>query len=313
MKNNNQLHLVLGGTGAIGQAVIKELQKRNLPLKAINRSKKIEGIETINIDLMNKEKTQKAIPGASHVYLCIGLPYNSKIWKTQWPIIVENVIDACSLAKAKLIFLDNIYMYGPAPLGIPFDESESQDPQTRKGKVRKKIADMILEAHKTNKIQAVIGRSADFYGPNAKNSSLYIGFLQGILKGKNPQWLNKPDQEHTYAFTTDIGRALVELALDESTYGEVWHLPVGGKITIEEILKITNKELGTNYKISYMPGSLMAILSLFIPIVREVKEMSYQFDNTYDMSYMKFQKRFPDFKVTDYTKGIQEMIKSFSE
>lgn len=172
---------------------------------------------------------------------------------------------------------------------------------------------MILEAHKTNKIQAVIGRSADFYGPDAKNSSLYIGFLQGILKGKNPRWLNKPDQEHTYAFTADNGRALVELALNESTYGGVWHLPVGKKITIEEILKITNKELDTNYKISYMPGFLMAILSLFMPIVREVKEMSYQFDNIYDMSYTKFQKRFPDFKVTDYTKGIQEMIKSFSE
>jgi nucleoside-diphosphate-sugar epimerase len=313
MNNNKQLHLVLGGAGAIGQAVIKELQKRSLSLKVIERSKKIEGIETINIDLMDKEKTRKAIIGATHVYLCVGLPYDSKIWKTQWPTLIQNVINACSLAKAKLIFLDNIYMYGPAPLSIPFDELESQDPQTRKGKVRKTIADMILEAHKTKKIQAVIGRSADFYGPNAKNSSLYIGFLQRTLNGKNPQWLSKPNQEHTYAFTTDNGKALVELALNDSTYGEVWHLPVGKKITIEEILKIINKELNTNYKISYMPKFLLAISSFFVPILKEVKEMLYQFNNTYDMSCKKFQKKFPDFKVTDYKKGIQEMIKSFSK
>jgi len=310
-QNNKESHLVLGGAGAIGQAVITELLKRNLSVKAIERSKKIKGIETINIDLLDVDKTKEAIVGATHVYLCVGIPYDYKIWETQWPKIVENVISACSLAKAKLIFFDNVYMYGQPPLSIPFNEEENQKPQSKKGKVRKIIADKILHAHESNKIEAVIGRSADFYGPNAKNSSLYISFLQRVLENKNPQWLGKPNQKHTYAFTLDDSKALVKLALNNSTYGEVWHLPVGEKITIEELLKIINKKLNSDYKISYMPRFLLILLSFFVPILKEVKEMLYQFDSTYDMSWSKFHRKFPDFKVTSYEAGIKEMIDSF--
>jgi len=313
MKNNKQLHLVLGGSGAIGQTVINELQEKGLSVKAVERSKKVKNIETIQADLLNFEETRKAILGVTHVYLCVGLPYNSKVWIKQWPILVKNVIDACSEVKAKLIFFDNVYMYGKPPLSNPFNEEEKQNPQSTKGKVRKIIADMILEAHKSNKIEAVIGRSADFYGPNAINSSLYINFLQKILENKNPGWLGRANQEHTYAFTKDNGRALVELALDDSTYGEVWHLPAGEKIKIEQVLDIINKELNSDYKISFMSRFMLNILSFFIPILKEVKEMLYQFDNTYNMSWDKFNKKFPDFKVTSYEKGIVEMIQSFKK
>ena len=250
--------------------------------------------------------------GATHVYVCVGLPYNSKIWQEQWPQLINNVIDACSQTNAQLIFFDNVYMYGPPPLSIPFDETHPQIPHTKKGKVRKIVADLVLDAHKTHKVQAVISRSADFYGPNAKNSPLYIGFLERILQGKNPQCLGKANQEHTYAYTLDSGKALVELALDDSTYGQVWHLPVGRRITNEKVLEIINNELHTNHKISYLPKTLLWPVSLFVPIIKELKEMLYQFDNTYEMSWEKFHKKFPKFKPTDYKKGIQEMIKSFS-
>ena len=261
---------------------------------------------------MDAKSTVEAITGASYVYLCIGLPYDSKIWTKNWPIIVENVINACQATNAKLIFLDNIYMYGPAPLNVPFNETHLEKPQSVKGVVRKKIADMILDAHKNNKIKAVIGRAADFYGPNAKNSSLYISVLDRILEEKNPQWIGKPGQKHTYAYNLDIGRALVLLAIDDSTYGEVWHLPVGEKITIEKIIDLVNLEVQKNYKISFMPRILLKILSLFIPILGEVKEVIYQFDSTYDMNFDKFKTKFPSFQVTSYKDGLSATIKSFS-
>lgn len=309
--SKEQRHLVLGGAGAIGQATIAELKNRGLQVQAIERSKRADGVETINADLLDRKRTVDSIHGATHVYVCVGLSYKSKIWQEQWPQLINNVIDACSQANAKLIFFDNVYMYGPPPLSIPFDETHPQTPQTKKGKVRKIVADLVLDAHKTRKVQAVIGRSADFYGPNAKISSLYIGFLERILQGKNPQGLGKANQEHTYAYTLDNGKALVELALDDSTYGQVWHLPVGKMITNEKVLEIINNELHTNHKISYMPKTLLGPISLFVPMINEVKEMLYQFDNTYEMSYEKFHKKFPNFIPTDYEKGIQEMIMSF--
>jgi len=306
-----QLHIILGGSGAIGSAVINELKSRNLKIIAVERTKKVIGTETINADLLNLKSFSNAVKGATHIYLCIGLPYNSTIWQRDWPQIMNNTIQVCKENNIKLIFLDNIYMYGPTPLAIPFDENHPQKPKTRKGLARKKTTDLLIDAIGKKEIQAVIGRSADFYGPNAVNSPFYIVFLEKMLKGKNPQWLGKKDVKHTYAYTEDNARALVMLALNESSYGQVWHLPVEKPVSIQDILDIFNKKLNKNFQISYMPRILLNFLSLFVPILKEAKEMIYQFDNEYIMSDQKFRNKFPEFKSISYNNGIEIMINSF--
>lgn len=309
----NQLHTVLGASGATGRAVIQVLQNRNLTVRAVERSVKIKGVESIKADLLNSEQTKNAIQGSTYVYLCVGLPYRSDIWLKDFPHLMQNVIDACVATNANLIFFDNVYMYGVPPLAIPFDENHPQNPITKKGIARKQTADLLLKAIKENKLKAVIGRSADFYGPYAVNSPFYISFLDRMLIHKTPQSISKSGIKHTYAYSNDNGKALVELALTPSTYGDVWHLPVGDPIIIEEVLAIFNKELGTNYKISFLPPLMRKILSLFIPVLKEAGEMVYQFNDEYIMSFDKFKKQFPDFKVTPYEQGIKEMINSFKE
>lgn len=308
---NNELHVVLGASGAIGQAVVAELKLKNLKVRAVERRKKIADVETVNADLLDLDQTVKAIKGSTHVYLCIGLPYRSKVWLEEWPRIMENVIAACESVKARLIFLDNVYMYGPVPLKAPFDESHTQYPTSHKGKARKRIAIMLMEAHDAGRVKAVIGRSADFYGPFAVNSPFYISFLERMNEGKNPQSLGRIDVKHTYAYSLDIGRALVALALDEKTYGQVWHLPVSEPVTVKEVVSKFNKVMGTSYKVSMMPRFLLSILSVFIPLLKEAKEMVYQFDYPYMMSYRKFQNHFPDFKATALEDGIKAMVESF--
>ncbi len=223
---------------------------------------------------------------------------------------MQNVIDACEKAQAKLIFLDNIYMYA-SPLPVPFDESTPQNPNSKKGKARKQTADLMIKALRDNKIKGLIGRSADFYGEGAVNSPFYISFLERMLQDKGPQTLVSADIEHTYADVLDNGRALVELALNDDCYGEVWHLPVGEPITTNGMLAIFNEKLGSNYKVSVMPPLLKKILPIFIPIIKEAKEMEYQFEQKYVMSDNKFRKRFPNFKVSSYQDGVNRMVEWF--
>lgn len=308
-----ELHVVLGGSGAIGTAVIKALQEKGKSVRAVERKKQVKGVETVFADLLNLQDCQKSIKGATHVYLCVGLPYSSKIWLKDWPRLMQVVIEACSLEDAKLIFLDNIYMYGPAPLQVPITEEHPQDTTTKKGIARKKTANLLIEAIESKKIKALIGRSADFYGPNAVNSNLYIKFIENILKNQNPQFLGKKGFKHTFSYSLDNGRALVELALDESAYGEVWHLPVGKPITIDEVVEIINKILNSNFKVSYLPRPLLNLISLMIPIIKEAKEMIYQFDSEYLLSDRKFFNKFPNFKVTEYETGLNEMLESFKK
>jgi nucleoside-diphosphate-sugar epimerase len=308
---DSKLHLVLGGSGAIGRAVIKELLKRGLPVKAVERSKTVEGTETIKADLLDLIRTKEVIHGAGFVYLCVGLLYRSKYWRENWPRLMKNVIQACSESKSKLIFFDNWYMYGPPPLPVPIVENSPQSIQTKKGLVRKETADILLKAHKNGSVKALIGRSADFYGPTSLNSGLYVNILKRMLEGKNPQWIGDPKTKHTYAYINDDGQALVDLALDESCYGEVWHLPVEKPTTTYAMLDLFNAELGKTYKLSVMPKPMLKILSIFIKDLKELDEMSYQFEYDFVMSDKKFRSHFPQFKTTSYNIGVKEMVDSF--
>lgn len=224
---------------------------------------------------------------------------------------MKNLIEACSKNEAKLIFFDNVYMYGPPPLPVPFAENCQQNPTTKKGRARKETVDLLLAARKAGKIKAIVGRSADFYGLRAVNSPFYISFLDRMLLGKAPQSMARAGIKHTYAYSEDNGRALVALALDDTAYGEVWHLPVGDPINTDKVVNIFNKNLGSSFKASYVPPFILNILGLIIRPLKEVTEMQYQFNTPYIMSFDKFKGKFPDFEVTSYDDGIKEMITSF--
>ncbi|MEO1217264.1 MAG: NAD-dependent epimerase/dehydratase family protein [Bacteroidota bacterium] len=304
------MHTILGYKGAIGQAVLRDLQSRNLKHRLVSRSANAKIPLEVKADLRYAKETEIAIKGSDFVYLCIGLPYNHKVWEKEWPIIMNNVIDACIRYEAKLIFLDNIYMYSHN-LPIPFDEKTLQQPKSKKGKVRKRISDIFVDAYSNRGLNGLIARSADFYGKGAKNSVFYLSFLDRILDGKRPQLLSVGNVKHTFANVDDNARAMVELALCECCFGQVWHLPVGPLITMNEVLELINDVLNTNFETSVMPNSLKKILPYFIPNLREPLEMQYQFEAKYEMNFNKFKKQFPNFKITPYKEGIRETINWF--
>lgn len=310
---DKSLHTVLGATGGVGSAVVAALNKKGLPIRVVERTKTVPGFEVVKADLLDAAQAQRAIEGSSFVYLCVGLAYNIKVWERDWPVLMQNVMDACTKTGAVLIFLDNVYMYGPAPLQVPFDENHPQNPTTRKGKFRKGLADGLMQQIASGKLKGLIGRAADFYGPGAPNSVFYISVLERMLKGKAPQSIAKPCVPHTYAYNLDLGRALVELALDETCYGQVWHLPVGEPLTVEDIADLLNRELGTQYKLSYLPGFMIKILSLFVTPIREMGEMLYQFNQPYIMSFEKFRSHFPEFGVTPHEEGVKALVGYFKE
>ncbi|GGH75585.1 NAD-dependent dehydratase [Phaeocystidibacter marisrubri] len=306
----SQLHTVLGARGASGRAVLNELHARNLPTRAVTKSSSIPNVETTHADLLSASSTLEAVRGSSHVYLCIGLPYDIKVWSAEWEIIMSNVIEACATIRAVVIFLDNIYMYAP-PLPLNFSEETPQNPSSKKGAIRKRTATLLTSAIESGKVQGVIGRSADFYGPGTTNSMLYVSFLQNMLAGKRPIALSNTSIPHTWANVNDNARALVDIAIHEDCHGEVWHLPVGEPITYRQVLDVFNRQLGTHYSLSQVPKFALSLLSFFSTPIREVAEMRYQFDQPYVMSWEKFHKRFPAFQTTSTERGISEMIASF--
>ena len=297
-----EMHVVLGARGAVGSAVDAALQQRRMNVHAVGRG---------DADARDPAALRSHIAGASHVYLCLGLPYAAAVWERDWPAVMASVLDACTEAGVRPVFLDNTYMYGPPPLAVTITEDHLQQPVTRKGLARKRTADLALAAHREGRVRVVIGRAADFFGPGARNSPFYIRFLENILAGRPPQTLMPLGPRHTYAYTPDLACALVRLALDEPAYGDVWHLPAGPAVTVEEMADLFRHETGRDFRVSYLPPVMARLIGVFSPVVKEVNEMGYQFRSDYVLDWGRFAARFPEFETTPADEGVRAMVGSF--
>ncbi|MGX6646318.1 NAD-dependent epimerase/dehydratase family protein [Maricaulaceae bacterium MS644] len=293
------MYVILGGRGAVGQAVCEALDVEGHAYAAPSSR---------DADACDADALTRACDGADAIINCIGLPYTSKIWRRDWPKVAEATVSAAERTGARLIFLDNIYMYGPAPLQVPITEDHPQKPPSKKGRARKATAKILMDAHAAGRAQVTIGRAADFYGPGAVNSLLYASFLERMMQGKKPQLLMTPQARHTFAYTPDIARALIRLAGDPGAAGRAWHLPVGPATTADDWLGRFNRALGTDLHASYLGTAASRLLGAFIPLVREVHEMRYQFDSDYIFSDADFRARYRDFETTTYEDGAERTV-----
>lgn len=303
------LHTILGANGNIAQIVSYELNTKGIKVRQFSRNpKKVnESDELASGDLLDSLAVNNAVSGAEVVYLLAGIRYSGKIWEEEWPIIMRNTLEACISNHAKLVFFDNMYSYDPKEVGHLTEESPMK-PESRKGKVRKEILDMLWEAVKTKKLTALVARAADFYGPGASNSFLNELVIKRMKSGKAPQWLYSGDKKHSFTYIPDAGKATAFLAMQEDSWNQSWHLPTDPSFpTGKEITAILNKELGTNFKLQVMPSWLVALLGLFMSIMKEIRELKYQTAEDYCFYSTKIEKKY-GLKYTPVKQGLRESI-----
>ena len=225
---------------------------------------------------------------------------------------MQEVINSCIRNNAKLVFFDNVYMYEKP--SIPFmTETSPINPPSEKGKVRQQIREMILKEAEKGKLTALIARSADFYGPENKNSSLTIMVADNLMKGKKAQVFGNPDKIHTYTYTPDAAKATAVLGNTHDAYNQEWHVPTTKeKVTVRRWIELIAKELDTEPKIQNVPAWMINILGVFVPIMREFPEMIYQYEQDYIFDSSKFEKRF-GITSTSPEEGIKRLVESLKE
>ena len=308
------MQTILGANGTIGSLMAKELTQYTDRIRLVSRNPKRvnETDELFSADLTHPEEIEKAVAGSNIVYLLIGLDYNLKVWQTKWPVIMRSTIDACIKQNAKLVFFDNVYMYDIND--IPhMTENSAINPPSKKGEVRKQIADMLLSAVKAGELTALIARSADFYGPNNHKSFLIEVVYKNIKKGKKPNWFINADKKHSFTYTPDAAKATALLGNTPDAYGQVWHLPTDVNVlTGREMIRLFTKEMNTGDKIFVLPKWLLKLLGLFIPLMKEMPEMMYQYDRDYVFDSSKFAQRF-NFSTTSYQQGVKDTITQTSK
>lgn len=304
-------HTILGAGGSIGNALTYELLKSKESVRLVSRSNySITGAESFKADISSYEETLNSVKGSDIVYLLAGIPYDRKIWTELWPKIMKNVIDACKNVGAKLIFFDNVYMYGKVEGKMT--EETPHFPNSIKGEIRATIANMLNVEMRHNNLQAIIARSADFYGPYASNTSvLYFLAIDKMMKNKKAQWLVDDTKIHSYTYTLDCAKALNLLWNKKECYQQVWHLPTySPAITGKEFINLIAKELGVEPNYLVLKKWMLILAGLFDKTVFESFEMIYQSEYDYQFDSTKFNNYF-NFKPTSYEAGIHETIEFF--
>ena len=304
---------ILGSGGAIGTPLAKELTKftNNIRLVSRNPKKVNETDELFPVDLNDLSQIDKAIAGSDVVYVTVGFEYKLSVWENTWPPFLKAVIEACKAHQSKLVFFDNIYMYDKS--AIPgMTEASPVNAPSKKGKVRQQLHEMIMNEVEKNTVTALIAKSADFYGPDNKNSALNLMVIDNFMKGKKAQAFGDVNRIHTYTYTPDAAMATALLGNTIDAYNQIWHVPTTKeKLTNLQWIQLIAKELSVEPKVQPVPVWMIKMLGLFMPIMREFPEMMYQYEQDYIFDSTKFEKRF-NIVATTPKEGIRTVIDALS-
>lgn len=286
------MQTLLGAGGAIGNYLAKELYKYTKEIRLVSRNPKpINPSDQIfPADLTDSDQVENAVEGSEIVYVVIGFEYKTKIWRTVWPKFMDAVISACKKNTAKLVFFDNVYAYDPDYLNNMTEETPLK-PVSKKGQIRKELIEKIFSEVHRGSLTALIARAPDFLSNH--NSVIYETAIKNLKQGKPAMWFGRDDKIHNFIYTPDAAKATAILGNSEEAYNQTWHLPTDqtpytGRQWVEMIAEI----IDTRPRIHVIKPYMLGIMGVFIPLMKELKEMTYQFEKDYLFKSSKFEKKF---------------------
>ena len=304
---DNELHVVFG-TGPVGLAVMDDLVRQDKRVRMVNRSGRAdvaEGVEVVGGDAADSTFTREVSAGASVVYFALNPPYNR--WPELFPSLQAGVLEGAASAGAKLIAVENLYMYGPTG-GRPLTEDLPYAANTRKGAVRAGMSRELMEADASGKVRVAIGRASDFFGPRVLASAAGEQIFGRAVEGKSAQVAGDPDQPHTYTYAPDIGKGLVILGEREEALGRAWHLPSPETVTTRRFVEMIFEEAGGPARIQTAPKFVLRVMGLFNPPLREMIEMLYEFEEPFVVDHSDFERAF-GMRATPLRQAIGETVR----
>jgi nucleoside-diphosphate-sugar epimerase len=290
---NTELH-VLFGAGQVGYPLAERLLAAGKRVRIAKRSPGHvpAGCEVVLGDAADRIFCTDAASGATTVYHCMNPPYRARIWAELVPRYMENLIAASAQTGARLVVLDNVYLLG-APRGRPLNEDTPVNPSSRKGEIRARAAERLFEAHRRGDVLATSGRASDFYGPGGAQTGLGDFFWPRALSGKSAYSPFPLDAIHTYHYIPDVAAGLATLGgADASAYGRPWMLPCTPAGTLRELVARLASKLGRAIKVAQVPRWVMKTTAVVVPLMRELDEMLYQWDEPFVVEDSQFRQRF---------------------
>lgn len=309
------MQTILGSSGSIGFELAKNLKNYTSNIRLVSRNpiKVNPTDQLLSVDLTSREGVFKAIYGSEITYITIGFPYKTKVWRQNWIPFIRNVIDACLEYNVKLVLFDNVYSIGGDNVNH-ITESSPISPISKKGEIRAEVNKMILESVKKDNLNALIARAPDFFGGTSRQNSLIMNLVyNNLLKGKKAQWLSNAKVIHTIGYVPDLAKGTAILGNTPQAYNQIWNLPTDAqKLTGEEWIHLFAKEIKTSNAYNVLPNWMLKSLGIFVPLMKELSEMNYQFDRDYFFDSSKFNNYF-NFKPTSNLEAVKQIVNQLNK
>jgi nucleoside-diphosphate-sugar epimerase len=274
-------HLVVGA-GPVGRHVAELLAGRGSEVVVATRSGTDTGIEDVGhlrLDASDADALSAAADGASVLYNCAN-PADYTTWDEVWPPLASAMLAAAERSGAVYAITGNLYPYGP--VDGPMHEGLPDAATDHKGMLRAKMWADAKAAHEAGRIRAVEVRGSDYVGKGVGANGHISRQIPGALKGKRAWVIGRKDQPHTLTDVLDTARMLIAAAEDESAHGRIWHVPSNAPRTQEQALTEVLASVGRPpVGVTAIPAPIFVASSWFVPLVRELRQMSYQWTRPY--------------------------------
>ena len=309
MTTQTSTHVVLGASGAAGSAILTALVSAGLHARGVNRSgpgaAAPAGVDWRTADAASPEGLRAALGGAEVAYMAAQPAYHR--WPQEFPAMMQRVVDAAEGAGVRrLVMVDNLYAYGPG--SSPMTELSPQRATDVKGMTRAAMAEELLAAHAAGRIEVVIGRASDYFGPYADNSGITALAIEPVAGRGKLRWMGSMDAPHSCAYMPDVAHAFVALGTAPDTAGRIWHLPHAPAVTGAQFLGLVNAALPEPRATAVVSTRMLRLAAPFHRISRESLPLAYQWTEPFLVDDADFRARFPDFTSTPMAEAVSTTV-----
>jgi nucleoside-diphosphate-sugar epimerase len=280
--------------------VIEILLAQGNPVRVVTRSGARTHLpaqaEVVRGDATDPADARQVCAGASHVYNCTN-PVDYQRWPEQFPPLQRGVLEGAAAAGAKLIVMENLYMYGPHG-GVPMTETMPLRGRGSRSTTRVRMTEELFAAHRSGKVRVASVRAADLFGPHVTESLVGERLFGPLLAGKQAQLFANPDLPHSVSYIQDVGQALVNVGAHDAALGRAWHAPNAPTVTLREFVRLLGEEADLMPKLAAPPRAvtraLLPLLGLAVPALRGLSENLYIGYEPYIVDHSAYTQAFGD-------------------
>ena len=305
---------LFGAAGAIGKSIGSALRLQGNPYRVVGRNRqqleKSFGSDPLaEIVTWNPEdpaSVRSAARGVETLIYLVGVPYDQF---QLHPILIRKTLDAAVAEGVKrLVLIGTVYPYG-RPTTPLVTEAHPRNPHTFKGQMRKAQEDTLLKVHNEGKIQGTILRLPDFYGPDVDASFLHLVF-KAAAGGGTADMVGPIDLPHEFVYVPDVGPVVLALAGKPEAYGRWWNFAGVGAITQREIANQAFALSGRKPKLRVAGKTMLRLIGLFKPFMRELGEMHYLLTTPVLMDDAALHQLLGEVHKTSYADGIRATLEA---